>query len=194
MLIYDKVRLHTFINYFVGNPVIDTFYKYFTHVGDGIFAVIIGVLLLFKNVREGMYVLISYSLAGTTASILKWSENYTRPHHMFTYYKKHMTIRYVEGIEMLGENSFPSGHSTTAFVFFTSLALITKHQHLKLLFLILAINAAFSRTYLSQHWLVDITAGSLIGIIYATVLYFMFYNHDKIRNNLNHPLLKQNQK
>ena len=194
MLSYDKVRLHTFINYYVGNPAADTFYKYFTHVGDGIFAVIIGVLLLFKNVREGMFVLISYAIAGSTASLIKWSENYTRPHHVFSYYKKHMTIRYVEGVEMLGENSFPSGHSTTAFVLFTSLALITKNQFLKIVFLIIAINAAFSRTYLSQHWLVDITAGSLIGLTYATIIYFAFYNNSKIIDNLNHPLLKRNQK
>lgn len=178
----------------VGNAAIDTFYKYFTQVGDGIFAVIIGVLLLFKNVREGMFVLLSYILAGSTASLIKWSENYTRPHHVFSYYKKHMTIRYVEGIEMLGENSFPSGHSTTAFVLFTALALITEKQWLKITFLVLAINAAFSRTYLSQHWLVDITAGSLIGLSYATIIYFVFYNNTKIKNNLNHPLLKRNQK
>lgn len=194
LLSYDKVRLHTFINYMVGNPVIDNFYKYFTHVGDGIFAVIIGVLLLFKNVREGMYVLISYALAGSTASLIKWSENYTRPHHVFSYYKKHITIRYVDGIEMLGENSFPSGHSTTAFVLFTSLALITKNQLLKIVFLVLALNAAFSRTYLSQHWLVDITAGSIIGLAYATIIYFVFYNNPKIISNLNHPLLKRNPK
>lgn len=190
LLNYDKISLHTMVNYLVGNSAIDTFYKYFTHVGDGIFAVILGVLLLLKNIRDGLFVLLSYALAGSTASIIKWSVNYARPHHMFSYYKKHIPLNYVEGVEMVGERSFPSGHSTTAFATFVALALITKNKFFKIVFLIIALNAAFSRTYLSQHWMVDVLAGSLIGVAYATLLYFLFYCNTKIQDKFNRPLLK----
>lgn len=189
LLNYDKLLLHKFINSLVGNKTVDTFYKYFTHVGDGVFAVILGVVVLLSNMRNGLFVLLSYALAGGTASIIKWSVNYTRPHHVFSYYQKHATIRYVEGVDMIGEHSFPSGHSTAAFSVFTALALITKNKYLKVLFFIVAINAAFSRTYLSQHWLVDITAGSLIGVFFATLLYFVFYSNKRIIEKLNRPLL-----
>lgn len=192
LLNYDKVTIHHTINQLVGVKWIDNAYKYFTHMGDGITAVIIGVVLLFKNIRNGLFVLLSYALAGGTAAIIKNSINYTRPHHMFVYYQKHLKLNLIDGVEVLGENSFPSGHTTTAFALFTSLALIVKNKFLKIIFLILALNAGYSRMHLSQHWLVDVTAGSLIGVIYATLLYFVFYNHPSVEAKFNHPLRKNN--
>ena len=46
LLSYDKLIIHQMVNYWVGNPVANTFYKYFTNVGDGIFAVAVGVIVL----------------------------------------------------------------------------------------------------------------------------------------------------
>jgi membrane-associated phospholipid phosphatase len=162
-------------NYWVCNPIVNTFYKYFTHVGDGIFAVSIGVLVLFFNRKRGLYILLAYALAGTTSSVIKYLENYVRPFHYFVYYRKHYTLNLVEGVDMMGERSFPSGHSTAAFVVFGALAFSTQNKIAKILFFIIALNAAFSRMYLSQHWLVDIFAGSLIGTTFAILLYFVFY-------------------
>lgn len=192
LLNYDKISLHKLINVLVGNPSIDTFYKYFTHVGDGVFAVILGVFVLVFNIRKGLYVLLSYALAGGLASIIKWSVNYTRPHHVFSYYKKHIPLTYVDGVDLIGEHSFPSGHSTAAFSVFTALALCTKNNFLKLLFFVIAFNAAFSRTYLSQHWLVDVMAGSLIGVTFATLLYFIFYCNKTIEQKFNRSLMQGN--
>lgn len=89
---------------------------------------------------------------------------------------------------MVGQNSFPSGHATSAFAVFTCLALLTKNSYLKIIFFIIAVIAAFSRTYLSQHWLVDVTIGSLIGTIAATLFYFIIIQTNKLQN-LNKPLL-----
>lgn len=189
LLSYDKVTLHKLINFIVGNPFVDSFYKYFTHVGDGIFAVILGVLILIYNIRNGLYILLSYAIAGGLASLIKWSVNYTRPHHVFSYYKKHIPLNYVEGVQMIGEHSFPSGHATAAFSVFTALALISKNKFLKIIYFIIAFNAAFSRTYLSQHWLVDILAGSVIGVVIATFLYFVFYCNKKNEEKYNRSLI-----
>lgn len=86
---------------------------------------------------------------------------------------------------MLGERSFPSGHATAAFVVFSALAFSTESKLAKVIFFIIALNAAFSRMYLSQHWLVDIVTGSLIGITYAIILYFAFYKSDRFHIKLN---------
>lgn len=192
MLNYDKIDIHKHINFLVGNYEVDLFYKYFTHIGDGAFAVLLGIVLLLKNIRKGVYVLLSYSIAGGLASAIKWSVNYTRPHHVFSYYKKHISIRYIEGVDMIGEHSFPSGHATAAFSVFTALALITPNKFLKIVYFVIAFNAAFSRTYLSQHWLVDIMAGSIIGVFFATVLYFIFYCNEKVSQKMDRPLLMIN--
>lgn len=185
LLSYDKILVHEMINYWVGNAMANTFYKYFTHVGDGLFAVSLGVLVFIFNRKKGIYILIAYALAGVTSSLIKYFFNYVRPFHYFVYYRKHYTLNLVDGVEMLGERSFPSGHSTAAFVVFSALAFSTENKMTKMLFFIIALNAAFSRMYLSQHWLVDIVVGSLVGVIYAILLYFIFYKNEKFDINLN---------
>ena len=173
------------LNYWVGNPVVNTFYKYFTHVGDGIFAVCIAVIVMFFNFKRGQYVLLAYILAGVSSSLIKYFFNYVRPFHYFVYYRKHYELNLVDGVEMLGERSFPSGHSTAAFVVFSALAFSTENKLAKVIFFVIAINAAFSRMYISQHWLVDIVTGSLVGITYAIILYFAFYKTNRFDIKLN---------
>ncbi len=185
LLRYDKLIIHQMVNYWVGNPVVNTFYKYFTNVGDGIFVVGVGIVVLLVSMKRGVYVLLSYACAGVTSSILKACVNYVRPFHYFVYYKKHLKLNLVDGVEMLGERSFPSGHSTAAFAVFTALALSTDNKIAKVIFFVIAINAAFSRIYLSQHWLFDVFMGSLIGTFYDILFYFVFFKSERFDNKVN---------
>lgn len=187
---FDKVSLHLKINALVGNTTLDSFFKYFTHVGDGIFAVIIAIFIFIFNKRNGLFILSSYIVSGLFTSLLKnfFYSDVNRPHFVFGYFVQHIKLKYIEGVEMVGQNSFPSGHSTSAFALFTCLALITENKLLKIIFFVIALLAAFSRTYLSQHWLVDVTFGSLIGTISAVVFYFIFIDNKKLEK-LNKPLL-----
>jgi membrane-associated phospholipid phosphatase len=191
LLTIDKQNLHLNINTMVGSPYLDSFYKYGTHIGDGLFATAVGILIMTFNIRKGLFILVSYALAGGTASLLKkFVFNYDRPYAWFDYYHKEIKVKIVEGVTMAGEHSFPSGHATTAFALFTALALITKNKLMKALFLIIAVNAAFSRTYLSQHWLVDIYVGSMIGVVFTTILYFIFMKEGKFQK-FDRPLLSK---
>jgi membrane-associated phospholipid phosphatase len=185
LLTYDKFIIHEMINHWVGNSFANTFYKYFTHVGDGMFAVVLSIIILFFSIKKGMYVLLTYACAGISASLIKYFANFVRPFHFYVYYKKHLKLNLVDGVEMLGERSFPSGHAVTAFAVFTALALITENKMAKVVFFIIAVNAAFSRMYLSQHWLFDIFIGSLIGTFFAILLYFVFYKTSKFDIKLN---------
>lgn len=179
------------INKLVGNAAVDTFFKYFTHFGDGVFAIIIGIIILTLNIRKGIFVLATYIISGLTTSILKnyFYDDINRPHFVFGYFIQDTKLNYIDGVDMLGLNSFPSGHSTSAFAIFTAMALVTDNRSLKILFFLIAFLSAFSRTYLSQHWLVDITIGSIIGTVSALALYFAFYQSNKLQN-LNRPLFK----
>jgi membrane-associated phospholipid phosphatase len=185
LLSYDKLAIHQMVNWWVGNGYINAFYKYFTHLGDGLFAIGAGILIMFLNFKKGLYVILSYAFAGITASIIKACVNYTRPFHFYVYYKKHLKLNLVEGVEMLGERSFPSGHATAVFAVFTALALSTDNKFAKVVCMVIAVNAAFSRMYLSQHWLIDVYVGSLIGVLFAVVLYFLFYRNERFDNRLN---------
>ena len=90
---------------------------------------------------------------------------------------------------MYHSNSFPSGHASTFFMFSTCLAIFLAYRYHQtdkpnglrtqillnvsmLLLLVLAVLGAYSRVYLSQHFLSDVCVGSIIGF---TTPFLMFY-------------------
>jgi len=176
LLKHGKVQIHKSINSTVGNPFFDYFFKLLTHLGDGLFAILIAIIILFFNVKKSLYILFSYIFASLTTSIIK---NYvyidtSRPSFAFEFFVRE-PLKLVEGVEMNIFNSFPSGHSTSAFAVFISLMFLSTNFFMKFLWLLIAFLAAYSRTYLSQHWLVDIYFGSLIGFSFSILFYFIFY-------------------
>lgn len=184
---YEKTEIHLKINSIVGNPIFDCFFKYITFIGDGYFAIIISLIFILINIKKGIYILLAYLSSGLLSALIKnFNTDSYRPHFIFTYFVKNTSIKYINNIDMMEFNSFPSGHATSVFAIFTSLALLSSNIYLKLTFLIIALLSAFSRTYLSQHWLVDITIGSVIGTVAALILFFTFYNTNKLQN-LNKP-------
>ncbi len=180
LLHVGKVQIHREMNTYVGNVSIDHFFAYITHLGDGLFALFIAILFAFKNVRVSLYILFSYAGAGILSYILKHWVYYevTRPHFVFQYYVREQ-LKLADGVEVVAFHSFPSGHALSAFALFFCLLFVTKNHLLKLLFFLLAVVAAYSRVYLSQHWLVDVYVGSIIGFIFAVLLYIVFYYQNK---------------
>lgn len=65
--------------------------------------------------------------------------------------------------------AFPSGHTTTAFVLFTMLALFTSRKVIQVTLSICAILVALSRVYLMAHWFTDVMAGAVLGMTIAIV-------------------------
>ncbi|MGB5833694.1 MAG: phosphatase PAP2 family protein [Thiohalocapsa sp.] len=65
--------------------------------------------------------------------------------------------------------SFPSGHSVTAAVFFGLLVYYARRLHWRLLFLVLGLLAGLSRVALGVHWPVDVAAGLAGGALAALV-------------------------
>jgi membrane-associated phospholipid phosphatase len=77
-------------------------------------------------------------------------------------------------------NSFPSGHTSAAFSLFICLALITPRKWAPL-WVVSAWAVAYSRIYLSQHFLEDILLGSVIGLFSTIAIYMLmdFYFNRK---------------
>ncbi len=79
----------------------------------------------------------------------------------------------VPGVTVHMHNSFPSGHTATAFAMFTILALIAKSKATQLYWLLLAVLVGISRMYLAQHFMEDVTAGATIGFVVSLIVYFL---------------------
>lgn len=170
LLIYTKAEIHLFLNQF-HTPIFDIAWKYITYLGDGLIIVIIGVLALLVSIRGSIFIVMSYLVSGLFAQILKrlLFPDVARP---VKYFEGISDLHLIEGVKLYSYKSFPSGHATTAFAFFFILSMMVKNKLLKFLFLILAILVAYSRVYLSQHFVIDIIAGSFLGIIVSFLLYY----------------------
>ncbi len=180
---FDRNALHLRINQSVGNPLLDTFFFYLTYLGDGAAATLILLAILIYNVRLGLYATSSFLTATLFSIFLKkvFFDDSNRPFFIFNYIDKH-TLNLVKGVDMHIHNSFPSGHATQAFSILICLAFFSSKNYMKFIFLILALLTSFSRVYLSQHWLVDVTAGSCIGFTFSVIYYFVFIANNKLEH------------
>jgi len=172
VLTYGKLNFHLIVNQY-NSSFQDIFYKHFTNIGDGLFAVLILLILLFVvKIRIFFIGLFSFLLSGLVCQLMKkiFFVNQLRPSKFFNPNQLH----YVEGVVLHSSNSFPSGHSTTAFALFLFLAYIFKSKHYQIFFAVIACLTAYSRVYLSQHFFVDVAAGGVVGIGSFMISYFIF--------------------
>jgi membrane-associated phospholipid phosphatase len=176
IVLCSKPNIHLWINQF-NSPFFDWFFKYLTQLGDGIVIIIPVIAFLFFSLRHSVYCLVTYLSTGLVTQVLKrlFFEDMIRPSR---YFADITPLHLVDGVKMLGGKSFPSGHATSAFALFLCLAVISGNRYLKLACFIMAALVAFSRVYLSQHFLIDVYAGSLIGSLGALSLYLVFYRYD----------------
>ena len=165
MIKYGKGPSHLIVNEWY-SPMADVFFKYVTHLGDGAMFALVILILLFVKIRWAFYELFAALMTLIFVFITKQLifKGAPRPTNFF---ENSETLHLVEGVKMHTMNSFPSGHTITAFAIFIILAMVVKKQYLKILFTAIAILAGFSRVYLSQHFLEDIFSGALIGVAIA---------------------------
>ena len=179
LISYSKPQLHILSNE-ANSPFFDIFFKYTTNLGDGTVIALLFIILLFVKYRYA-FAFLSGSLA--TALVINIFKKVIF-HHMYRpskYFELYETykLHLIEGVKLHSLQSFPSGHTATAFNVFIMLAFIVKNNTLKLLFFVMATLVAYSRVYLSQHFLMDITVGSLIGITIMTLFFIWFANFNK---------------
>jgi len=154
----------------------DVFFKYATYLGDGRFCVAVGLVALGWSRRKGALILATFVVSGLVSQLIK-TQFFSQEPRPGQYFAK--TLHYlhrVEGVELHLWNSFPSGHTTSAFALYTLLVFWAKSPILKCFWLLLAVVVAYSRMYLLQHFLVDVWAGSLLGTAVAVIFYQQFLN------------------
>ncbi len=178
-LSYTKVEMHIWANQ-INSPFMDQFFKYATHLGDGAAIAVLAVIFLFIKYRYALAFLIASLLTSGVVHLFKQLllEDMYRPSKYFELYETYK-LYVIEGVTLRNLQSFPSGHTSTAFNVFLMLALLTKNNYLKLTYFFIAILVAYSRVYLSQHFFVDIAAGSLIATVFILMVYYWSQQWDR---------------
>jgi hypothetical protein len=90
---------------------------------------------------------------------------------------KNIDLQLVEGIDVHSFNTFPSGHTLTAFTsifLFQFLFTGLKNWQIFLLF-VLAMGCGLSRIILAQHWPQDVLGGLILGILAGLSGVFISY-------------------
>ncbi|WP_139959520.1 phosphatase PAP2 family protein [Flavicella sediminum] len=159
--LFTDQNLHLFVNSY-HSPFFDVFFKYVTFFGDGaLFGVFIITFFIVKK-KHCLKFVISGLLTLLITFVLKKLIflGTPRPVEYFGEEKLHL----IEGVKMCHWNTFPSGHAMAAFAMFFILFIISKSPYLKWGALSIAFLAALSRVYLSQHFLLDILVGGMLGV------------------------------
>lgn len=141
----------------------DYFFEYFTNLGDGLLW-IVWLAGIFITKRKQLLPLIVSAFILTT--ILTQFFKYVilpdeaRPSKAVSDISQ---VHFVEGVELHSINSFPSGHTATAFTFVLLIALTVKRKDIMFLAVIVAVLVGYSRIYLGQHFPLDVGAGIIIA-------------------------------
>jgi len=170
------------------NNFLDQFFKYITFLGDGRFVFLIALIYLFANKKYGTSILFSLIINTTLIQVLKRVvfSNRFRPSFYFKNLIEDGSWNMIDGVELYEKFSFPSGHTASIFCLSMSICIFTKKKYFPLLLVLLAYIVGFSRIYLSQHFLIDVLAGALIGSL-IPILTFKYiepllFNKNKIKD------------
>lgn len=189
LIVYPKPELHLLLNSY-HTDVLDFFFKYYSTFAEWALYVLALLPLLWKRKELTIFFAASELTSAAVIRIIKLIVSAPRP---ITYFEENfpdVVLPLVEGVKMHHSNSFPSGHTSTFFVFFTCCALLVAYQYkqkaqqndwkrwtltslMMVGMLILAALGGYSRIYLSQHFTMDVFVGSIVGFI-TTCLMFYF--------------------
>ena len=173
LLLYSKTDIFLFINS-KHNPFFDLFFAKATNIGDGwsfaIFLIVAFFYIKKKDFYFGIAIFASTSLISTLFKRVFFS-NELRP---FAWFVNNKVVHFVEGVTVYSNNSFPSGHTITAFSLAFYAAYLIKNGKLNFVFLLVAILVGYSRIYLGQHFFGDVVFGSLISVSTSLFCLYVF--------------------
>jgi len=176
-LLYSREPVFLWLNHDFGK-VADQVFLFFTLLAEGwmwipYFLVVFG---WFK--KDALFILLNFLLSTLLTQIPKqlfWPTisrpiaSNINPIHFHT----------VPGVEMHAWNSFPSGHTATAFTLYFVTAYLFPKNWVVAVGFFYALACGYSRVYLGQHFPLDLGGGILVGI---TSILLSLFIRKKIRN------------
>ena len=170
-LILGKVPFFLLLNNDLGK-ISDYFFNYFTYLGDGSFWVAIVILTMVYDKKFLPLIVFSIIFSTLITQICKniiFPEEY-RPTYGITNFS---AIHTVPDVTLHLVNSFPSGHTGTAFSIFLIGCLLIKKTWIVPVGFLYACLVGYSRIYLAQHFPIDIAAGIVTGIISVSLSWIL---------------------
>ncbi len=160
---YDYTITH-FIRGVNDNPVANAVFTWFTFTAETVFIVLLVAALYLGGYRKEALVLAVVLLVTNVVTYgLKYFIARPRPSDL--------------GIAPEAEPAFPSGHTSNAFAFATTLSYY--HRRAAPLLFAWALLIAFSRVFLGFHYFTDLLGGAAVGIVISLVITKIAKRYDK---------------
>ncbi len=161
----------------LANPALDFIGEFFTFFGeDTVFILAIAFILWCGSKKKGFAIYSTLLTSLVAMSILKALVRAPRPFEV---------LQDIKGkrVQTATGYSFPSGHTTGAASFYSSLAITMRKRWLSIACGFLILMVAVSRMYLGVHWPLDVAAGLILGVGITIVTYDLFLKlyDDRVR-------------
>ena len=153
--------------------LLDPFMKAYTQLGNaGMLFIALGlILLLFKSTRKAGFSALCAMLIGLVVVNFTIKPLVSRP-------RPWLVIEHFENLVPEHDpNSFPSGHTNSAFAFALAVCVAAPRRWMKITAVCMAVVMGLSRLYVGVHFPSDVLAGavtgSLCGLLGAWIILFL---------------------
>ena len=161
-IVFTREQIYFAVNG-INNPFTDFIAPFVTDIGNGWTAIALAAIMALFSYRKALIIASAYAVTSLFAQVIKHIVKSPRPK---LYFQDQLArIHFVKGMYIDMHDSFPSGHTVTAFSLAVLFSYWSKNKALGPLFLLIAILVGYSRMYLSEHFFEDVTAGSVIGFV-----------------------------
>lgn len=154
---------------------IDSFFRYWTKMGEEPAYIVAIILLLFIKFRFALFVPLIGIVVTIVANLLKAFFAQPRPGLFFEQNGLIESINLIEGVVLYsGATSFPSGHTMSGFALYGFIAFcLARKKAVGLLLFMVAFLVGLSRIVLVQHFIRDVYVGGIIGVLLAILIFYL---------------------
>jgi membrane-associated phospholipid phosphatase len=160
-LAYTKDEIYFAVNA-RHNGFLDTIEPYITNLGNGWTITAVVFLITLFNYRVAFLMATTFAVTSLSGQAVKFIFDAPRPK---LYFKDQLSkLHFVNGVNILSDHSFPSGHTLTAFSAGVLITYLVKNKSWGILLVLYGVMVGFSRMYLSEHFFEDVIGGSALGV------------------------------
>ena len=170
-LVWGKNEAFLYLNTNLG-LVADKVFEYSSYLAEGWIWIPYFIVLVGLYKKDKAFILMNFLIS---TLLTQFAKNF-----IFTTAMRPMAsgldatqIHTVPGVEIHTFNSFPSGHTATAFTLFILTTYLFPNKYVLSIGIVYAIVCGYSRVYLAQHFPLDLAGGIFVALLTLPISIFI---------------------